>query len=307
MFETVIAAMLKHKQIVFATIAVAALSGMVIAPATQVARAQLGEDIARDVLDSVFGDGDEEEEVEAESAATEDQSGDDNQDIDQTQTQSNEQDQDAEQEVDQESSQDETNVQANELRTGANTATVAQSNDADQDVAAAAEASDADAESEAEDDDHDSKHKKHHHSDGSDSDTTTSSAEAIVSATAEATGIVDQDNDATVRQDSSIHDVDLSNNVAFGDDTNTQIAVPIIDQDQRAANLAEQRAANLDIEEVDVFPYGVTTGGGGEGGDGGADLICVQPEGGGSPILIPISEREPGQQVLPLQACGETP
>src|SRR5215216_929763 len=310
MFETVIAAMLKHKQIVFATIAVAALSGMVIAPATQVARAQLGEDIARDVLDSVFGDGDEEEEVEAESAATEDQSGDDNQDIDQTQTQSNEQDQDAEQEVDQESSQDETNVQANELRTGANTATVAQSNDADQDVAAAAEASDADAESEAEDDDHDSKHKKHHHSDGSDSDTTTSSAEAIVSATAEATGIVDQDNDATVRQDSSIHDVDLSNNVAFGDDTNTQIAVPIIDQDQRAANLAEQRAANLDIEEVDVFPYGVTTGGGGDGGDGGdggADLICVQPEGGGSPILIPISEREPGQQVLPLQACGETP
>src|SRR5215216_3050403 len=302
MFETVIAAMLKHKQIVFATIAVAALSGMVIAPATQVARAQLGEDIARDVLDSVFGDGDEEEEVEAESAATEDQSGDDNQDIDQTQTQSNEQDQDAEQEVDQESSQDETNVQANELRTGANTATVAQSNDADQDVAAAAEASDADAESEAEDDDHDSKHKKHHHSDGSDSDTTTSSAEAIVSATAEATGIVDQDNDATVRQDSSIHDVDLSNNVAFGDDTNTQIAVPIIDQ--------EQRAANLDIEEVDVFPYGVTTGGGGDGGDGGdggADLICVQPEGGGSPILIPISEREPGQQVLPLQACGETP
>src|SRR5215216_4029870 len=291
MFETVIAAMLKHKQIVFATIAVAALSGMVIAPATQVARAQLGEDIARDVLDSVFGDGDDEEdEVEAESAATEDQSGDDNQDIDQTQTQSNE--------------------QANELRTGANTATVAQSNDADQDVAAAAEASDADAESEAEDDDHDSKHKKHHHSDGSDSDTTTSSAEAIVSATAEATGIVDQDNDATVRQDSSIHDVDLSNNVAFGDDTNTQIAVPIIDQDQRAANLAEQRAANLDIEEVDVFPYGVTTGGGGDGGDGGdggADLICVQPEGGGSPILIPISEREPGQQVLPLQACGETP
>jgi hypothetical protein len=262
MFETVIAAMLKHKQIVFATIAVAALSGMVIAPATQVARAQLGEDIANSVLDSVFGDGDDEEdEAEAESAATEEVSGDDNQDIDQNQEQSNEQDQEAEQEVDQESSQDETNIQANDLRTGANTATVAQSNDADQDVAAAAEASDADAESEAEDEDHGDDHgkdKKHHHSDGSDSDTTTSSAEAIVSATAEATGIVDQDNDATVRQDSSIHDVDLSNNVAFGDDTNTQIAVPIIDQDQRAANLAEQRAANLDIEDVDVFPYGTT-------------------------------------------------
>jgi hypothetical protein len=256
MFETVIAAMLKHKQIVFATIAVAALSGMVIAPTTQVARAQLGEDIANDVLDSVFGDGGDEDDEEA--AATEEVSGDDNQDIDQNQEQSNEQDQEAEQEVDQESSQDETNVQANELDTGANTATVAQSNDADQDVAAAAEASDADASSSAEDDDHDSKHKKHHHSDGSDSDTTTSSAEAIVSATAEATGIVDQDNTATVRQDSSIHDVDLSNNVAFGDDTNTQIAVPIIDQDQRAANLAEQRAANLDIEENEVLPYGFT-------------------------------------------------
>jgi hypothetical protein len=257
MFETVIAAMLKHKQIVFATIAVAALSGMVIAPATQVAQAQLGRDIARDVLDSVFGDGGDEDDEEA--AATEDQSGDDNQDIDQTQDQSNEQDQEAEQDVDQESDQSETNIQANELDTGDNTATVAQSNDAEQDVAAAAEASDASASSSAEDDDdgHD-KHKKKHHSDGSDSDTTTSSAEAIVSATAEATGIVDQDNDATVRQDSSIHDVDLSNNVAFGDDTNTQIAVPIIDQDQRAANLAEQRAANLDIEENEVLPYGFT-------------------------------------------------
>jgi hypothetical protein len=91
MFETVIAAMLKHKQIVFATIAVAALSGMVIAPATQVARAQLGEDIANDVLDSVFGAGGGDEDDE-EAAATEDQSGDDNQDIDQTQEQTNEQD-----------------------------------------------------------------------------------------------------------------------------------------------------------------------------------------------------------------------
>ena len=277
MFETVIAAMLKHKQIVFATIAVAALSGMVIAPATQVARAQLGEDIANSVLDSVFGDDEAADEDEEEAAATEDQSGDDNQDIDQTQEQTNEQEQEAEQEVDQESSQDETNVQANELSTGANTATVAQSNDADQDVAAAAEASDAEAESEAEDDDHDSKDKKHHHSDGSDSDTTTSSAEAIVSATAEATGIVDQDNTATVRQDSSIHDVDLSNNVAFGDDTNTQIAVPIIDQDQRAANLAEQRAANLDIEENEVLPYGFVVTPGGE------VIDCFPPSGATPP------------------------
>jgi hypothetical protein len=242
---------------IFATIAVAALSGMVIVPATQVAQAQLGRDIARGVLDSVFGDDDEADDDEA--AATEEVSGDDNQDIDQTQEQTNEQDQEAEQDVDQESDQSETNIQANELDTGDNTATVAQSNDAEQDVAAAAEASDASASSSAEDDDdgHD-KHKKKHHSDGSDSDTTTSSAEAIVSATAEATGIVDQDNRADVDQDSSIHDVDLSNNVAFGDDTNTQIAVPIIDQDQRAANLAEQRAANLDIEENEVLPYGFT-------------------------------------------------
>src|SRR5215211_6140918 len=310
MFETVIAAMLKHKQIVFAAIAVAALSGMVIVPATQVAQAQLGRDIARDVLESVFGhDNDEGDDEEA--AATEDQSGDDNQDIDQTQEQENDQDQEADQDVTQTNDQSERNTQANELDTGDNTATVAQSNDADQDVAAAAEASDADASAKAsaENDDHHHKGKKDHSS-HSDSASASADADAIVRATAEATGIIDQDNDADVRQDSSIHDVDLSNNVAFGDDTNTQIAVPIIDQDQRAANLAEQRAANLDIEDIDVFPYGITTGGGGDGGDGGdggADLICVQPEGGGSPILIPISEREPGQQVLPLQACGETP
>jgi hypothetical protein len=277
MFETVIAAMLKHKQIVFATIAVAALSGMVIAPAAQVAQAALGEDIANSVLDSVFGDGGDEDDEEA--AATEDQSGDDNQDIDQTQEQENDQDQEADQDVTQTNDQSEENVQANDLSTGANTATVAQSNDADQDVAAAAEASDADADSDASDEDHGDHHKdkKHHHSDGSDSDTTTSSAEAIVSATAEATGIVDQDNDATVDQDSSIHDVDLSNNVAFGDDTNTQIAVPIIDQDQRAANLAEQRAANLDIEENNVVPYGFTITPSGEVVD------CFPPSGATPP------------------------
>ena len=256
MFETVIAAMLKHKQIVFATIAVAALSGMVIAPATQVARAQDGSDIARDVLNSVFG-ADEADEDEEEAAATEEVSGDDNQDIDQTQEQTNEQEQEAEQEVDQESDQSETNVQANELDTGDNTATVAQSNDADQDVAAKASADDNDvtAKASAENDDGHNKHKKSHDSDTNSAEAT---ADAIISSTAEATGIVDQDNTATVDQDSSIHDVDLSNNVAFGDDTNTQIAVPIIDQDQRAANLAEQRAANLDIEENEVIPYGFT-------------------------------------------------
>ena len=290
MFETVIAAMLKHKQIVFAAIAVAALSGMVIAPATQVARAQLGEEIANSVLDRVFGDDDDEaaDEEEEEAAATEDQSGDDNQDIDQTQEQSNEQDQEAEQEVDQESSQDETNVQANELSTGANTATVAQSNDQDQDVDADADVKDSTAnaasEAEAEDEDH-IKAKKSH---VSDSDTTSaeSQADAIISATAEATGIQgDQSNTATVRQDSRIHDVDLSNNVAFGDDTNTQIAVPIIDQDQRAANLginaAEQRAANLDVEVNEVLPYGFVITPTGE------VIDCFPPSGATPPPFCP--------------------
>jgi hypothetical protein len=270
MFETVIAAMLKHKQGIFAAIAVTALVGGVLPPAVQVAQAQGvdGGELAQSVLDSVFGGGDDDEAAEADDDGGDDSSttGDDNQRIDQTADQENdqEQDQDAEQEVEQNNDQSETNIQANELDTGANTATVAQSNDADQDVAAAAEASDADAESEAEDEDHGDHHgkdKKHHHSDGSDSDTTTSSAEAIVSATAEATGIVDQDNDATVRQDSSIHDVDLSNNVNFGDDTNEQVAIPIIDQDQdqRAANLAVQAAANLDLDEINYGTYSLVT------------------------------------------------
>ena len=43
---------------------------------------------------------------------------------------------------------------------------------------------------------------------------------------------------------------------AAGDDTNTQIAVPVTDEDQReanlAANLAEQRAANLDLDVTNV-------------------------------------------------------
>src|SRR5829696_6896275 len=48
-----------------------------------------------------------------------------------------------------------------------------------------------------------------------------------------------------------------SNDVQLGDDTNTQIAVPIIDQDQGAANLGANLAANLaanldlDIKEVE--------------------------------------------------------
>jgi hypothetical protein len=283
MFETVIAAMLKHKQIVFAAIAVAALSGMVIAPATQVAQAQLGSDIARDVLDSVFGDGDDEDEVTTEATDAEElEAGDDIQDIDQTQDQDIDQDQDADQDVDQRSSQDETNIQANELDTGDNTATVAQSNDADQDVAAASSADDNDvsAKASAENDDHDG--KKHHKSSHSDSDSAEASADAIIRSTAEATGIVDQSNTADVDQDSSIHDVDLSNNVAFGDDTNTQIAVPIIDQDQRAANLAEQRAANLNIEEEEVLPYGFVIN-----PETGEPEDCFPPSGATPPPFCP--------------------
>jgi hypothetical protein len=279
MLKTVIAAMLKHKQVVFAVVAVAALSGLVIAPATQNVRA------ATDpfgIVDETLGDlgirdngGDDDDDDET------DIEGDDNQAIDQAIDQENDQEQEADQDVTQTSSQDETNIQANELDTGDNTATVAQSNDAEQDVAAAASADDNDvsAKASAEDDDH-HKHKKHHSSD-SDSASAEADADAIIKSTAEATGIVDQSNTADVDQDSSIHDVDLSNNVAFGDDTNTQVAVPIIDQDQRAANLAANLAANIDEE------YGFQTGGGGGGGGGGDNdgvIRCFQENQGFGPV-----------------------
>jgi hypothetical protein len=267
--------MLKHKQGIFAAIAVTALVGGVLPPAIQVAQAQGvdGGELAQSVLDSVFGGGDDDD---AAAADTDDDggddsstTGDDNQRIDQTADQENdqEQDQDAEQEVEQNNDQSETNIQANELDTGDNTATVVQSNDAEQEVAAAADAAaEAEAESEAEDGSgghHDGKHKKHHDShDGSDDITSSvADAEAIANAAAEATGIQDQDNTANIDQDSSIHDVDLSNNVRFGDDTNEQVAIPIIDQDQdqRAANLAVQAAANLDLDEVNYGTYSIVT------------------------------------------------
>jgi hypothetical protein len=254
----------------FAAIAVTALVGGVLPPAVQVAYAVDGRELAQSVLDSVFGGGDDDD---AAAADTDDDggddsstTGDDNQRIDQTADQENdqEQDQDAEQEVEQNNDQSETNIQANELDTGDNTATVVQSNDAEQEVAAAADAAaEAEAESEAEDGSgghHDGKHKKHHDShDGSDDITSSvADAEAIANAAAEATGIQDQDNTANIDQDSSIHDVDLSNNVRFGDDTNEQVAIPIIDQDQdqRAANLALQAAANID--EVSYAQYSLT-------------------------------------------------
>ena len=43
-----------------------------------------------------------------------------------------------------------------------------------------------------------------------------------------------------------------NNDVRFGDDTNEQTAIPIIDQDQGAANLAAQLAANLDLDAANV-------------------------------------------------------
>jgi hypothetical protein len=293
MFETVIAAMLKHKQLVLAAIVVTALSGMVVQPIIPVAQAQLGSDIASDVLDSVFGDGDDDA-----AAADEDDGGDsttqgdDSQNIDQDADQENEQEQEAEQEVEQNNDQSETNVQANELDTGDNTATVTQANAAEQDVdasadAAAAAEAESEAESEDDDDNHDGKDKKHHYSGSSDSDSDTTSsvadAEAIANAAAEATGIINQENDADVTQDSSIHDVDLSNNVQFGDDTNEQIAIPIIDQDQRAANLAIQAAANLDLED-DYDDYVLV-----DDDDDGViiDEDCFPPSGATPPPFCP--------------------
>jgi hypothetical protein len=234
--------MLKHKQGIFAAIAVTALIGYIAPPAAQFAQAQsLGEDIAGDVLRNVFGDGDDGDD------GAETETSDDSQSIAQTQ----EQEQEAEQEVDQESDQSETNIQANDLETGDNTATVTQSNDADQTVAAEATAA---AESLTKggccDDDHHDKHKKHHSSDsGSDPGGTSSETEAEASAAAE--GTQDNDNEALVTQTSEIHDVDLSNNVAFGDDTNEQVAIPIIDQDQRA----DQRAANLDLDIDEEYGF----------------------------------------------------
>jgi hypothetical protein len=49
--------------------------------------------------------------------------------------------------------------------------------------------------------------------------------------------------------------------VNFGDDTNEQVAIPIIDQDQdqRAANLAVQAAANLDLDEINYGTYSLVT------------------------------------------------
>src|SRR5215217_5144884 len=66
-------------------------------------------------------------------------------------------------------------------------------------------------------------------------------------------------NDAETSQDPTNADTvnpnqEDNNDLQFGDDTNTQIAVPIIGQDQRAANLAENLAANLDLDIQEEVP-----------------------------------------------------
>jgi hypothetical protein len=244
-----------HKQIVFAAIAVTALMGLIV-PLTAVPAANAQVDagaIAQGALDAVFGD----DAAEEDGGDGVDQSGDDNQNLEQT----NEQNQEAEQEVEQENDQSEENEQSNELNTGDNTATVTQANAAEQAVEAAAAAESGDAEAEAEDG---SKHKKDHHY----SSSTTADAESIATATAEATGLIDQDNVAAVEQDSSANDNVLANVNEFGDDENTQVAVPIIDQDQTAEN----RGINLDIDDE----YGnVDDGDGGDGGDDADLRACL--------------------------------
>jgi hypothetical protein len=246
-----------HKQIVFAAIAVTALMGLIV-PLTAFPAANAQVDagaIAQGALDAVFGGDDA---AEGDGGDGVDQSGDDNQNLEQT----NEQNQEAEQEVEQEVSQDEENEQSNELNTGDNTATVTQANAAEQAVEAAAAAESGDAEAEAEDE---SKHKKDHHY----SSSTTADAESIATATAEATGIIDQDNAAAIEQDSSANDNVLANVNEFGDDEATQVAVPIIDQDQTAEN----RAVNLDLDLDDEYGQ-VVDGGAGGGGGGQVDLNC---------------------------------
>ena len=56
---------------------------------------------------------------------------------------------------------------------------------------------------------------------------------------------------ATVNPNQEDQTIDQDDDtVTFGDDTNRQTAIPIIAQDQRAANLAEQLAANLDVNSI---------------------------------------------------------
>jgi hypothetical protein len=62
-----------------------------------------------------------------------------------------------------------------------------------------------------------------------------------------ASGIVSE-----VLDDSGNADEEENDGDAAGDDTNTQIAVPVTDEDQRAANLAANLAAQLDLDVTNV-------------------------------------------------------
>jgi hypothetical protein len=244
MFETVIAAMLKHKQIVFAAIAVTALIGYVMPPAIQVAQAtSLAEDIVSGILPD-FGDDDDDNGAEDE---------DDDDGVDQDLSQELRQDQEASNEIDQDNEQTQDNDQRNSIETGDNTATNTAVTDNEQDVTAVSGDASAAAEAESEAEDggsghHGSKHKKDGH-DGHDDGSTSSSAEAAAEAISAADARGTQDNDATAfsTQDSSVHDVTQTNEAHFAPQNNNPVAIAVNDQDQRAANVAAQLGIDLDI------------------------------------------------------------
>jgi hypothetical protein len=247
MFETVIAAMLKHKQIVFAAIAVTALIGYVMPPAVQVAQAtSLGSDLASDIIGGVFGGGDDDNGAEEEEE-------DDDDGVDQDLSQELRQDQEASNEIDQDNEQTQDNDQRNSIETGDNTATNTAVTDNEQDVTAVSGDASAAAEAESEAEDggsghHGSKHKKDGH-DGHDDGSTSSSAEAAAEAISAADARGTQDNDATAfsTQDSSVHDVTQTNEAHFAPQNNNPVAIAVNDQDQRAANVAAQLGIDLDI------------------------------------------------------------
>jgi hypothetical protein len=208
--------MLKHKQVVFAAIAVTALLGYITPPAVQVAQAtSFGEDLASGILDSV-GLGDNDEEVAAEDVDDDDDDG-----VDQDLAQDLRQRQEASNEIDQDNEQTQDNDQRNSIETGDNTATNTAVTDNEQDVTAVSGDASAAAEAESEAKDggsghHDSKHKKGGH-DGHDDGSTSSTAEAAAEAISAADARGTQDNDATAfsTQDSSVHDVTQTNDAHF--------------------------------------------------------------------------------------------
>jgi hypothetical protein len=117
-----------------------------------------------------------------------------------------------------------------------------QEQEIEQDVEAEAESESGDAEAEEE-----VKTSEAHHSSSS---STSADADSSATATATATGTQDNDNTAAIAQDSSAdNNIQVNENV-FGNDTATQVGIPIADQDQTAEN----RGVNLDIEIVRIQP-----------------------------------------------------